>query len=154
MGASAAALMISVSGAGSTLVAIPVGMVADRFANPVQGRRTLMVAVAAMALVCAAALLAVVRLPWIVWPVVFLLGAAGSALYTLCMTDIGAREKGNQLVNSTAVLVLNYTLGGLVASGISGALIERSATVTFPLVLMLVAALGLGTLLKEHRRQA
>jgi hypothetical protein len=70
------------------------------------------------------------------------------------MTDIGAREKGNQLVNSTAVLVLNYTLGGLVASGISGALIERSATVTFPLVLMLVAALGLGTLLKEHRRQA
>lgn len=154
MGASAAALMISVSGAGSTLVAIPVGMVADRFANPVQGRRTLMVAVAAMALVCAAALLAVVRLPWIVWPVVFLLGAAGSALYTLCMTDIGAREKGNQLVNSTAVLVLNYTLGGLVASGISGALIERSATVTFPLVLMLVAALGLGTLLKEHRRKA
>jgi MFS family permease len=150
MGASAAALMISVSGAGSTLIAIPVGMVADRFAQPARGRRMLMRGVTGMALVCAAALLAVQQAPWLVWPVVFLLGAAGSALYTLCMTDIGAREKGNTLVNSTAVLVLNYTLGGLVASGISGALIERSATTLFPVVLMLVAAIGLAALLRTR----
>ena len=64
------------------------------------------------------------------------------------MTDIGAREKGTALVNSTAVLVLNYTLGGLVASGISGALIDWSATVAFPIVLMLVAATGLAALLR------
>lgn len=148
LGASAAALLISISGLGSTLAAIPVGMVADRFANPVRGRRTLMVAVAALALVCAATLPLVAYAVWIAWPVVFLLGAAGSALYTLCMTDIGAREKGTALVNSTAVLVLNYTLGGLVASGISGALIDWSATVAFPIVLMLVAATGLAALLR------
>ncbi|WP_296509387.1 MFS transporter [Rhodoferax sp.] len=150
MGASAAALMISVSGAGSTLIAIPVGMVADRFAQPARGRRMLMRGITGMALVCAAALLAVQQAPWLVWPVVFLLGAAGSALYTLCMTDIGAREKGNALVNSTAVLVLNYTLGGLVASGVSGALIEWSATTLFPVVLMLVAAIGLAALLRTR----
>ncbi len=151
LGASAAALLISVSGLGSTLAAIPVGMAADRFADPVRGRRTLMVAVAAVALVCAAALPLVEHAIWVAWPVVFLLGAAGSSLYTLCMTDIGAREKGTALVNCTAVLVLNYTLGGLVASGISGALIDWSATVAFPAVLILVAAVGLAALLRARR---
>ena len=146
LGASAAALLISVSGLGSTLVALPVGMVADRYQDPVRGRRRLMVLVAAMALVCSALLPLVTAAFWLVWPVVFLLGAAGSALYTLCMTDIGAREKGTALVNSTAVLVLNYTLGGLVASGISGALIDWSATLAFPAVLTAVAGVGLAAL--------
>lgn len=151
LGVSAAALLISMSGLGSTLAAIPVGMAADRFADPVRGRRSLMVAVAAVALVCAAALPLVEHAIWVAWPVVFLLGAAGSSLYTLCMTDIGAREKGIALVNCTAVLVLNYTLGGLVASGISGALIDWSATVAFPAVLILVAAVGLAALLRARR---
>ena len=146
LGASAAALLISVSGLGSTLVALPVGLVADRYQDPVLGRRRLMMLVAAMALVCSALLPLVSRALWLAWPVVFLLGAAGSALYTLCMTDIGAREKGTTLVNSTAVLVLNYTLGGLVASGISGALIDWSATVAFPAVLSTVAGVGLAAL--------
>ena len=154
LGASAAALLISVSGLGSTLAAIPVGMAADRFADPVRGRRSLMVAVAAVALVCAAALPLVEHAIWVAWPVVFLLGAAGSSLYTLCMTDIGEREKGIALVNCTAVLVLNYTLGGLVASGISGALIDWSATVAFPAVLILVAAVGLAALLRARRNPA
>ncbi|WP_138516998.1 MFS transporter [Rhodoferax bucti] len=154
LGASAAALLISVSGLGSTLAAIPVGMAADRFADPVRGRRSLMVAVAAVALACAAALPLVEHAIWVAWPVVFLLGAAGSSLYTLCMTDIGAREKGIALVNCTAVLVLNYTLGGLVASGISGALIDWSATVAFPAVLILVAAVGLAALLRARRNPA
>jgi hypothetical protein len=104
-----------------------------------------------LALVCSASLPLVQYAIWLVWPLVFLLGAAGSALYTLCMTDIGAREKGIALVNCTAVLVLNYTLGGLVASGISGALIDWSATVVFPAVLALVAALGWGALLGVKR---
>ena len=34
----------------------------------------------------------------------FLWGGAGGSLYTLAMIDIGARESGVTLVNSTAVL--------------------------------------------------
>ena len=151
MSASASALLISVSGIGSTLIAIPVGMMADRFANPVRGRSSLLVAVAGLALLCTSAMPLVPHATWLAWPLVFLLGAAGSALYTLCMTDIGARQKGTSLVNSTAVLVLNYTLGGLVASGISGGLIEWSAGVAFPAVLVLVAGLGFVALLTTHR---
>jgi hypothetical protein len=69
----------------------------------------------------------------------------------MSMTDIGAREKGITLVNSTAVLVLTYTLGGLVASGVSGALIDWSPTLGFPAVLVLVAATGLVALVRSHR---
>lgn len=150
LGAAAAALLISVSGLGSTLVAIPVGMVADRFADPVRGRRLLMALCVALALVTACALPLVAHAHWLAWPIVFLLGAAGSCLYTLSMTDIGAREKGIPLVNSTAVLVLNYTLGGLVASAISGALIDWSPNRGFPLVLIAVAAIGLVALLRTR----
>lgn len=151
LGAAAAALLISVSGLGSTLIAIPVGMVADRFTDKVRGRRTLMALCVAIALLAACGLLLVAQAQWLAWPIVFVLGAAGSSLYTLSMTDIGAREQGITLVNSTAVLVLNYTLGGLVASAVSGALIDWSPRAGFPLVLIAVAATGLVALRRTRR---
>ena len=55
--------------------------------------------------------------------------------------------------NSTAVLVLTYTLGGLAASSFSGALIDWSPTLGFPLVLIGVAAVGLAVLLRTRHRQ-
>jgi MFS family permease len=151
LGSSAAALLISVSGLGSTLVAIPTGIVADRFRDPVQGRRTLMRIFAAAALAATCAIPLVAQQLWLLWPAVFILGGAGSSLYTLCMTDIGAREKGLSLVNCTAVLVLTYTLGGLVASGTSGALIDWSPAFAFPILLVAVAAVGLGALQRSGR---
>ena len=44
-----------------------------------------------------------------------------------------------------------YTLGGLVASAISGALIDWSPNTGFPLVLIAVAAIGLVALLRTRR---
>ena len=79
-------------------------------------------------------------------------GAAGGALYTLAMIDIGAREKGLTLINSTAVLVLTYTLGGLMASAVSGALIEWSSALAFPLLLTALALAGCVALLRHTRR--
>lgn len=88
---------------------------------------------------------------WLLWPVVSIWGASGGALYTLAMIDIGTREQGITLVNSTAVLVLTYTLGGLAASAASGALIERSLTTGFPALLISVGCLGLLSLLISRR---
>lgn len=150
--ASAATLLVAVSGAGGTLIALPSGMLADRFANPAQGRRTLMAVCAVLIL------LATLLLPWVsgakvlVWPVVAVWGAAGGALYTLAMVDIGAREKGLTLVNSTAVLVLTYTLGGLMASALSGALIEWSPALGFPLLLTGLALAACVALMRHTRR--
>lgn len=152
LSASAATLLVAVSGAGGTLMALPSGMVADRFANPARGRRTLMTVCAALIL------LSTLVTPWaaeagsLVWPMVAVWGAAGGALYTLAMIDIGAREKGLTLINSTAVLVLTYTLGGLMASAVSGALIEWSSALAFPLLLTALALAGCVALLRHTRR--
>ena len=153
LGASAAALLVSVSGMGGTLMALPAGMLADQFASPAQGRQRMMTAFSGLILLSTLASPWVAGAPWLVWPMVFIWGACGGALYTLVMIDIGAREKGIALVNSTAVLVLTYTLGGLMASGLSGALIEASVRVGFPALLVGVATLGLGTLLINTRHK-
>lgn len=154
LGASAAALLVSVSGLGGTLAALPAGMLADRFDSPVQGRRTMMAFCAALIFLSTCASPWVGQHPWLIWPVVAIWGASGGALYTLAMIDIGAREKGMTLVNATAVLVLTYTLGGLIASSASGAMLERSFSVGFPALLMAMAGIGLAALLKNrHKRQ-
>lgn len=143
LGASAAAVMVSISGLGGVVLMIPAGLVADRYTNQAQGRRTLMVWSALAMLLATLALPFVAWQNWLAWPIVFVWGGAGGTLYMMAMTDIGSRDKGITLVNSTAVLVLTYTLGGLAASGVSGALIDWSAGVAFPAVLVLVAAAGL-----------
>lgn len=154
LGAASAALLVSVSGLGGVALMMPAGLVADRFRNQAQGRRTLMVGFAGITLVASCVMPFVAAITWLSWPIVFLWGGAGGSLYTLCMIDIGAREKGITLVNSTAVLVLTYTLGGLVASAASGALIDWSPTRGFPAVLVSVALVGLVTLLVAQRRPA
>lgn len=149
LGANASALLVAASGAGGTLMALPAGMWADRFTNPAQGRRTLMAGFAALIFVSTLVSPWMAQHPSLVWPTVVAWGAAGGALYTLVMVEIGATEKGITLVNSTAVLVLTYTLGGLVASGLSGALLDWSPTLGFPSMLIGVALLGLAALARR-----
>lgn len=152
LSASAAALLVSTSGLGGTLAAMPAGLLADRFASPAQGRHTMMAGLTALILLSSLASLFVSSNTWLVWPMVCVWGACGGALYTLAMIDIGAREKGMALVNSTAVLVLTYTLGGLMASGASGALIDGSIHLGFPALLLTVAAIGLMAVLNTEPR--
>ena len=149
----AATLLVSVSGLGGMLLAFPTGMLIDRLANPEQGRRTVMLALVALLLAASFVLFGVLDAPWLMWPIAAVWGAAGGNLYTLTMTDISSRERGITLVNSTAVLVLTYTLGALVASSISGALIDASPWLGFPLVLVLVSGLATATLVWAQRRR-
>lgn len=144
-----AALLVSASGIGGVAIMLPAGMVADRFADPALGRRRMMVFFASVMLLATCTMPWVAGTVWLAWPLVFLWGGAGGTLYTMAMIDIGAREKGLTLVNSTAVLVLTYTLGGLVASSASGALLDWSPRLGFPAVLVGVAALGLAALLRS-----
>jgi MFS family permease len=149
----AATLLVSVSGLGGMLLAFPTGMLIDRLANPAQGRRTLMLALVALLLAASFVLLGVQDATWLMWPIAAVWGAAGGNLYTLTMTDISSRERGITLVNSTAVLVLAYTLGALIASSMSGALIDASPWLGFPLVLVVVSGLATATLVWARRRR-
>jgi len=151
MDTGAATLLVSVSGVGGMVLAFPAGILIDRLDHPAQGRRTLMLTLVFLLLLSSLAVLAVHGQNWLMWPIAALWGAAGGNLYTLTMTDISSRETGITLVNSTAVLVLAYTLGALVASSLSGALIDASPWLAFPLVLVLVSGLATATLVRTRR---
>jgi MFS family permease len=156
LGAATAALLVSCIGLGSALTMLPAGIVADRFEQPAKGRRQLMLLFAGLTLLTCCMLPLVSLMPgasWLLWPIVFVWGGAGGSLYTMAMIDIGTREKGITLVNSTAVLVLTYTLGGLSASSLSGALIQWSPGLGFPLLLIAMASAGLIALLRTRHRQ-
>ena len=150
LGAGAAALLLSVSGFGGTVFAIPAGMLADRFADPARGRHRLMRWLVALLAGAAAAGFAVPALPLLVWPIALVWGAAGGTLYTLTMLDIGSRERGITLVNSTSVLVLTYTLGALLASSCAGVLLDWSPGMVFPAVLLAFAGVALFALWRSR----
>lgn len=150
LGAAAAALLVSSSGLGSALTMLPAGMLADRMARHPQQRfgdefrvrRRIMKACAAITLVATLVIPFVAGIPWLAAPVAFAWGGAGGCLYTMAMIDIGSREQGITLVNSTAVLVLSYTLGGVLAPALGAAALQWSPTVGFPALLLVVASLG------------
>ena len=77
------------------------------------------------------------------WVIAFVWGGAGAALYTLAMVEIGHRHQGLALVNSTAVLVMAYTAGGMLAPAAGGLMLQWAPTLGFPALLLAVAALGL-----------
>ncbi|MBU3739879.1 MAG: MFS transporter [Rhodoferax sp.] len=154
LGAATAALLVSCIGLGSALTMLPAGIVADRFEQPARGRHLLMLLFAGLTLLTCCLLPLVPLAGGLIWPIVFIWGGAGGSLYTMAMIDIGTREKGITLVNSTAVLVLTYTLGGLAASSLSGALIQWSPRLGFPLALVGVAGIGLLALLRTRPQAA
>ena len=134
----AAALLVATSGLGSTLLAPVAGELADRL----PGTRVRQA--------CAlASLAATLALPWVpqwgglAWGIAFTWGAAGAALYTLAMVDIGQRHQGVALVNSTAVLLMAYTAGGMLAPAAGGAMLQWAPVLGFPALLAAVALLGL-----------
>ncbi|MFN3611235.1 MFS transporter [Tepidimonas sp.] len=146
LGAAAAALLVSASGLGSSVLMLPAGALADRLGRH-GGRRggaggarlQLMRGCAAITLLATLVIPWVAGTPWLAWPVAFLWGGAGGCLYTLAMIDIGARERGVTLVNSTAVLVMAYTLGGVLAPSLAGAALQWAPRVGFPALLLAVA---------------
>jgi len=150
LGATLAALLVSASGLGSAVMMLPAGVLADRMAHHPTlrwgddraARLTLMRACAMVTLLATLIIPFVAGTPWLAAPVAFLWGGAGGCLYTLAMIDIGSREVGITLVNSTAVLVLSYTLGGVLAPALGAAALQWFPAVGFPALLLLVAGVG------------
>ncbi|TSE34835.1 MFS transporter [Tepidimonas charontis] len=150
LSAAAAALLVSASGLGSAALMLPAGWLADRLGRRSErrggaagARLRLMRVCAAITWLATLAIPWVAATPWLAWPVAFLWGGAGGCLYTLAMIDIGARERGVTLVNSTAVLVMAYTLGGVLAPSLAGAALQWAPRLGFAALLIGVASLCL-----------
>jgi MFS family permease len=137
MSAEKSALLLSACGLGGVLFMAPVGLLADRMPHPPLYRASTAV------LVLASAAMPLVSF-WQpgAFVIAFLWGGMGGVLYTLAMVDIGHRSQGVALVNFTAVLVLSYTLGGVLAPLLGGAALSLAPLWGLPLVLSAAAALG------------
>jgi MFS family permease len=148
MGAVAAALLVSASGLGSALMMLPAGIAVDRLSTQARwgsahgARLAVMHACALLTLLATVLIPFVAGMPWLAAVVAFVWGGAGGSLYTLAMIDIGSREQGITLVNSTAVLVLSYTLGGVFAPALGALMLDGAPTLGFPLLLLAVAGPG------------
>lgn len=143
-GAATAALLVSASGLGGTLMMLPLGEASDRLP-----RRTVAIACAAATLAATLALPLVGTWPWLAAAIAFVCGGAGGALYTLAMIEIGHRHQGTALVNATAVLVLSYTVGAMLSPALGAAALQWAPGWGFP---ALLSAVALAALLAMTRR--
>ncbi|OYT88012.1 MAG: hypothetical protein CFE46_06160 [Burkholderiales bacterium PBB6] len=147
--AAAAALLVSASGLGSALAMVPIGELSDRWSH-----RKVFLACASLNL------LATLALPLVpLWSpaaalIAFVWGGAGGALYTLAMIDIGHRQQGVQLVTTTAVLVLSYTVGGMCAPVLGGLALTWAPGWGLPVLMSTTAAAGLLALHHHLKRTA
>lgn len=136
-------------GAGSALLQAPFGALADRI-----GLRR------AMALAWALVLLATLALGWwagtpqVLWPVGFVLGGVGGAVYTLVVIELGHRLGGSALIKAMGLLVTAYTAGTAGGPMLGGWLFDRAGLPGLAGVLMACGVAGalLAWRALRHRR--
>ena len=127
-------------GAGSALMQAPFGALADRIGL---GR--------AMALAWTLVLGATLSL-WIwagapqqvLWPVGFVLGGVGGAVYTLVVIELGHRLVGSGLVRAMGLLVTAYTAGTAGGPALGGWLFDRAGLPGLAAVMTLCGLAGAG----------
>ncbi|MGB7182142.1 MAG: MFS transporter [Burkholderiaceae bacterium] len=145
--AAMAAMLIAASGLGSSLIMLPVGLTADRFGAALPMR------LCACALVaCALLLPLVVYQSALAWLTTFVWGAAGGALYTLTMIRIGQTYRGSELINTTSLLVLCYTLGGLAGPVLTGLALEISVQWALSGLYLVISCVALWVLTRRRYR--
>ena len=137
LGSGMAALLVSACGLGGMLTMAPTGWLADRWPH----RRLYLMASSATVLASLAMPL-VPSWPPLAYVIAMAWGGTGGALYTLAMADAGARGTGVTLVNFTAVLVMSYTMGGVVAPLFGGLALSLAPGWGLPLLMTSVACLG------------
>ena len=108
--------------AGSILLAHALGWAGDRF-----DRRRLIGLVALAAFAAPLAMIAVSGAFWSVVAVGLLWGGLAVGLYTLALTELGARYSGHRLAAANAAVVLGYGIGALAAPVPLGEAMDRVA---------------------------
>ncbi|MEL6477210.1 MAG: MFS transporter [Pseudomonadota bacterium] len=100
---------------GSVLFQLPVGWAADRF-----DRRKLLALAGAVSALAPMALMLSVGWYWAMVSAVVLWGGMAVSLYTLALTELGARYDGSRLAAGNAAVVLAYGFGAFAAPAAFG----------------------------------
>ncbi|HUF55910.1 MAG TPA: MFS transporter [Thermohalobaculum sp.] len=105
-----AVVLLALFAFGGMVLQWPIGWAADRL-----NRRVLMIAGGGACLAMPLTMIAAApALPWL-WVAMFVWGGLSVALYTVALTEVGARYRGVRLSEANAAIILAYGIGALAA---------------------------------------
>lgn len=105
-----AALLLSVFAFGAMLLQLPLGWAADRF-----DRRRVLAMAAAGSAIAPLAMIAAGSSFWLMAAAAAFWGAISVGLYSVALTEIGARYRGARLAVANAAIILAYGIGALIS---------------------------------------
>ncbi|GAB2908739.1 MFS transporter [Paraburkholderia jirisanensis] len=132
---------------GDTTMQIPIGWLADRV-----GRARVHIGAALTVVVLLPLLPWAVHLPWLCWPLLYVLGAAAGAIYTLSIVACGERFRGAALVSASSLVGASWSASSFAGPLIAGALMKRVGYDAVIGVLLASALAFLVAVLWERRR--
>jgi MFS family permease len=142
-----AALLLSVFAFGAMLLQMPLGWAADRF-----DRRRVLAVVAAGSAIAPLAMIAAGTSFWLMAAAAAFWGAISVGLYSVALTEIGARYRGSRLAVANAAIILAYGIGALISPVLfglamdaippNGLLIAAAVLAVAYLILMLIRIAG------------
>jgi MFS family permease len=110
-----AALLLSVFALGAMVLQMPLGWAADRF-----DRRGVLAVAAAGSAIAPLAIVTAGSSFWIMAAAAAFWGAISVGLYSVALTEIGARYRGAKLAVANAAIILGYGIGALISPVIFG----------------------------------
>jgi MFS family permease len=134
----AAALALPVFYWGQLVLAYPLGQIADRVP-----RRTVLLGISAMAVLCMAGLALLARTNAL-WIITFLTGGLAAGIYTCGLAILGQRFEPHTLVSANAGFLACYSVGTVIAPPVAGALMDHLGPIALPIALACTSACVFG----------
>jgi predicted MFS family arabinose efflux permease len=106
-----ALLVLATTAVGNLLLQVPIGILADRM-----GAERLLILVAAVGLSGLVGMPFLQPMGLMRWPFLFVWGGCLGGFYTLSLTLVGQRFRGDQLAGANAAFVVVYEVGGLLGA--------------------------------------
>lgn len=132
---------------GDTTMQFPIGWLADRL-----GRERVHIGAAVVVVMLLPALPWAVTLPWLCWPLLFVLGAAAGSIYTLSLVACGERFRGTALVSASSLVGASWSAASFAGPLIAGTLMKGVGNDALIGVLLVSALAFLVAVWWEKRR--
>ncbi len=132
-----AAMMISAILVGDAIMQLPFGWLADHM-----NRGKLYRLCGVVTLVASCCLPLIITNHYLIWPLLFVLGATAGAIYTIALVQIGQYFRGNDLIIANAAAAMLWGIGNLSGPLLAGVAISISPS-GLPLLLILIATIFL-----------
>ena len=133
---------------GDTTMQFPIGWLADRF-----GRERVHLGCAAVVVLLLPLLPWAIGSLWLCWPLLYVLGAAAGAIYTLSLVACGERFRGAALVSASSLVGASWSAASFGGPLIAGALMKGIGNDAL-VGLLLAGALAFGGAALWERRRA